>query len=125
MYRTLAEGGQRGVENVHKIVLSFLEEKKLDAYVGFGIPGVLLHFSLSPDPCLMGKNIGKGHQLVQPQCKISDPLLAKANLALMATKSFNLIIASNRELLPPDGTELPCYVPEVVNVGTAFRMAMR
>jgi hypothetical protein len=99
--------------------------EKLDSYVGFGTPGVLLHFPLSPDLCLMGKNVGKGHQTVQPYCKVSDPLLAKANLELMAAKSFNLIIASNRMLLPPNGTELPSYVPEIVNIGNMFGMAMR
>jgi hypothetical protein len=102
-----------------------LATTKLDAEVGFGTSEAILHFPLSPNLCLMGRNIGKGRGFVQPCNKVSDPRLAAFNQALMFTKSFNLIIASDVSVLPSLGVELPSYIPEVIDVEDKLGMLMR
>ena len=98
---------------------------KLDGPVGFGTPKATLYFPLSPDLCLVGKHLGKADRSVQPHNKVSDPGMAQLNLALMATKSLNLIIASDPAVLPPDGTELPSYIPEIIDLGGKLKIVMR
>lgn len=98
---------------------------QLNSYIGFGTPGVTLHFPLSPDLCLVGCNLGKDHRTIQPHYKVTDPRLADRHLALIAAKSINLIVAPDPALLPPDGTELPSYLPEIINLGNMFGMGMR
>ena len=98
---------------------------KLDGHVGFRMPEATLHFPLSPDLCLEGKHVGKAHSFVQPHNKVSDPVLSTLNQALMVTKSFNLIIASDPTILPPDGSELPSYIPKIIDLGDKLMMVMR
>lgn len=98
---------------------------KLDGQVGFGSEEATLHFPLSPDLCLLGKNVGKGEGFVIPNSKISDHRIPGLVRLLMWAKSSNLIIASDKSVLPPPGADVPTYVPEAIDFGDKIGMLMR
>ena len=86
-----------------------LGTSKLDDPVGFQTDRAMLCFPLSPDLCLVGRNVGKGG--VRPCNNVSNPCWAEGIRVLMRTKSLKLIIASDASALPPVGTEIASYVP--------------
>lgn len=93
--------------------------------VGFGTPGCTLFFPLSPDLCLVGKNVGENKRFIACRRDVTDPEFLRIPNLLAWGKSHRYIIAAEKEYLPTPGMELPSYLPTSSRKGNTIKFSHR